>query len=351
MNSKEIVCENDSKNQQKQHDHDCNVDRTEADQWLSSNKKRTKASWSAAANGTYEKPEYLWTGFLKASVGGLIAAGGVGKSYLAMGIGAAIVTKPDLFPLITQADKTKKVVYLTAEDSLPILEERMECFCQELTPNELKIVEKQFEVHSIQGWTPELLTKDGLRNEKWINAIKRMAESNDLLMIDTLRKFHKANENDSGDMTHLTQILDEIATTTGCAILFLHHQSKSGTGTSDQTASRGSSSLVDNIRYQLSLSRMSESEGEKYGVAESLVNNFVRVDVSKSNYGKPIAPFFMRRLEGGVLKKAVLDTPVQVKKAKERKEEKQKVKSIDPSNPRSTSQINSYNQIFGGSNE
>ena len=326
MNSSTTINENDAIIQQKQHDQACEIDHTAADQWLSVSKKRTQASWTAAANGTYEQPEFLWNGFLRGSTGGLIAAGGVGKSFLSIGLGVALIAKPDLFPLVEAADPTKKVVYLTAEDPLCILEERMSHFCQELTLNELKIVESQFEIHSIQGWTPELLTKDGFRNEKWINAIKRMATDKDLLMIDTLRKFHKGNENDSGDMTHLTQILDEIATTTECAILFLHHQSKSGTGTSDQTASRGSSSLVDNIRYQLSLSRMSETEAEKYGVAENVIQNFVRVDVSKSNYGKPVIPFYMRRQDGGVLVKAVLDTPLQVKKTKERKEESQSQK-------------------------
>ena len=32
-------------------------------------------------------------------------------------------------------------------------------FCRELTPKELKIMESQFEIHSIQWRTTELLTK------------------------------------------------------------------------------------------------------------------------------------------------------------------------------------------------
>ena len=74
-------------------------------------------------------------------------------------IGKGKIRKPDLFPLIEEADSTKKVVYLTPKDSLPILEERMANFCRELTPKELKIMESQFEIHSIQWRTTELLTK------------------------------------------------------------------------------------------------------------------------------------------------------------------------------------------------
>ena len=90
-------------------------------------------------------------------------------------------------------------------------------------------------------------------------------------------------------MTHLIQILDEISSETGCAILFLHHVNKlatiSGQG-GNQAASRGSSALVDNIRYQINLSIMTEKEAEKMGVEDTARHEFVKLESSKQNYAK-----------------------------------------------------------------
>ncbi|KAG1246205.1 hypothetical protein G6F65_020809 [Rhizopus arrhizus] len=85
-----------------------------------------------------------------------------------------------------------------------------------------------------------------------------------------------------------------------------------------QQASRGSSVLVDNIRWQSYLSGMTQAEAEEWGVDEGQRGYFVRYGVSKANYGAPFQECWFRRHEGGVLKPAVLErqkrpTPAKLK--------------------------------------
>lgn len=130
------------------------------------------------------------------------------------------------------------------------------------------------------------------------------------MILDTLRRFHIEEENASGAMSQVVGRMEAIAAETGCAIVFLHHANKSASasGSGDQQqASRGSSVLVDNIRWQSYLSGMTQSEAEAWGVEDSQRGYFVRYGVSKANYGAPFKECWLRRHEGGVLKPAVLE--------------------------------------------
>jgi len=104
--------------------------------------------------------------------------------------------------------------------------------------------------------------------------------------------------------------MESIAAETGCSIVFLHHSSKGAVsmGASDQQqASRGSSVLVDNIRWQSYLASMTPGEAEAWGVEDSQRGFFVRFGISKANYGAPFSECWFRRHEGGVLRPAVLE--------------------------------------------
>src|SRR5574344_561993 len=74
-----------------------------------------------------------------------------------------------------------------------------------------------------------------------------------------------------------------------------------------QQASRGSSVLVDNIRWQSYLSGMTAAEAEEWGGDDSQRPYFVRFGVSKANCGAPFKDRWFRRHDGGVLKPAVLE--------------------------------------------
>ena len=120
-------------------------------------------------------------------------------------------------------------------------------------------------------------------------------------------------------MAGLLSQLERIVRLTGCTILFLHHSSKAAAmqGQGDvQQASRGSSVLVDNIRWQSYMATMNRDEATKYGVDEDRRSFFVRWGVSKQNYGKPIAECWLQRHEGGVLLPASLKAGSPSRRAK-----------------------------------
>ncbi|MCV6021454.1 helicase RepA family protein, partial [Escherichia coli] len=86
-------------------------------------------------------------------------------------------------------------------------------------------------------------------------------------------------ENASGPRAQVIGRRGAIAADTGCSIVFLHHASKGAAmmGAGDQQqASRGSSVLVDNIRWQSYLSGMTTGEAEEWGVDDTQRPYFVR---------------------------------------------------------------------------
>uniref|UniRef100_A0A1I7Z8J6 DUF2384 domain-containing protein n=1 Tax=Steinernema glaseri TaxID=37863 RepID=A0A1I7Z8J6_9BILA len=89
----------------------------------------------------------------------------------------------------------------------------------------------------------------------WFDGLRRAAEGHRLMVLDTLRRFHIEEENASGPMAQ------------GAAM--------AGAG-DQQQASRGSSVLVDNIRWQSYLSGMTLAEAEEWGVDEGQRGFFVR---------------------------------------------------------------------------
>ena len=132
---------------------------------------------------------------------------------------------------------------------------------------------------------------------EWFDGLKRAAEGRRLMVLDTLRRFHIEEENASGPMAQVIGRMEAIASK-GAAMM--------GAG-DQQQASRGSSVLVDNIRWQSYLSSMTSAEAEEWGVDDDQRRFFVRFGVSKANYGAPFADRWFRRHDGGVLKPAVLE--------------------------------------------
>lgn len=280
-------------------------------------KYTTILDWEKVFTGNVEPLDFVFSGFLAGSVGGIIAPGGAGKSYLGLGLCVSLACKDLLGLGIEPSDH--QVAYITAEDPLPVLYHRALSLSEHLSPEDRERVKKQIILQSIHGSTPQLLTSKGERDERWIEGLKRAASGKRMMIIDTLRKFHQGEENDSGHMTLLTQILDEIASETGCGILFLHHANKGATLNSqgaEQGASRGSSALVDNIRFQLNLINMSEAEAKEKGIDEASRSRFVRLVGSKANYAKNSGDHWLKRDKGGVLVKAHFNAPDVVERAK-----------------------------------
>lgn len=199
---------------------------------------------------------------------------------------------------------TGPVIYLPAEDPPTAIHHRLHALGAHLSAEERQAVADGLLIQPLIGSLPNIMASN------WFEALKRAAEGRRLMILDTLRRFHIEEENASGPMAQVIGRMEAIAADTGCSIVFLHHASKGATmmGAGDQQqASRGSSVLVDNIRWQSYLSGMTAAEAEEWGVDDSQRPYFVRYGVSKANYGAPFKDRWFRRHDGGVLKPAVLE--------------------------------------------
>lgn len=257
--------------------------------------------------------DYVLPNMVAGTVGALVSPGGAGKSMLILQLAAQIAGGPDL--LDVGEFPTGLVVYLPAEDPPTALHHRLHALGVHLTVEQRQTVAGGLLIEPLIGKCPNIMALG------WFDALKRAAEGRRLMILDTLRRFHIEEENASGPMAQVIGRMEAIAADTGCAIVFLHHVNKGATmaGAGDQQqASRGSSVLVDNIRWQSYLSGMTQAEAEEWGVDEGQRGYFVRYGVSKANYGAPFQECWFRRHEGGVLKPAVLErqkrpTPAKLK--------------------------------------
>jgi hypothetical protein len=198
------------------------------------------------------------------------------------------------------------VMYITAEDPEEILYGRIHNICKGMDVGARDVFYTNSRFYSGYGGNAPYLTTGKEKNLHIIDWLKGICITNKLVIIDTLTLFHNSNENDAGEMKFLIDVLKEIAYNTRCAIIFLHHANKgsmmSGNG-EEQFASRGSSVLTDNIRWQLNMTCMSKDEAKEYDVEMEGRKQFVKVTGAKMNYGNMGDGTWLRRniMLGGVL--------------------------------------------------
>jgi regulatory protein RepA len=263
---------------------------------------------------TEPKPrDYVLPGMIPGTVGSIVSPGGQGKSILALMLTHLVAGGIDLLDLGTFP--TGRVVYLSAEDNEDIIHERLYHIGSKLDTGLRESCSERIHAEDLTKVTPDLI--NGELAEEWRKEVERLASESRLLILDTLRSFHSADENNSQAMAVLIGHLRAIAARTGCAIIFLHHSSKalavSGQGDLQQ-ASRGSSVLTDNIRWQSYLAGMTDEESHKLAeedgqAVEDDRGYYVRFGISKQNYNSPFTEKWFKRGKGGILE------PVQLRLA------------------------------------
>jgi regulatory protein RepA len=255
--------------------------------------------------------DFVLPSLLSGTVGSIVSPGGQGKSMLALQLAHHISGFVDMLGLGEYP--IGRVVYLSAEDGGNILHHRLYEIGGRLGKKEREECAARLIIEDLTKYTPDLLHGD--KAEAWRTSIERAATNSRLLLLDTLRGFHSGDENDSQAMAVLMGHLRAIAARTDCAIVFLHHTSKalavSGQGDLQQ-ASRGSSVLTDNIRWQAYLAGMTTEESKSLSAedgAEPIGEEkgyYVRFGISKQNYGAPFTEKWFRRGKGGILEPATL---------------------------------------------
>lgn len=117
---------------------------------------------------------------------------------------------------------------------------------------------------STQMWESRIMTRDKTRPRlfdphfvPWAKEVKE-EHTADVMFFDTHRKFHDANENDSGEMSSVMEVFERLVDEVGMTIVFSTHLAKpSGVERSGNYAVRGSTVIPGAVdyHYQLRLSK------------------------------------------------------------------------------------------------
>lgn len=256
--------------------------------------------------------DFVLPGMLHGTVGALISPGGAGKSWTALQLAIQIASGIDTIGW-RHCLRKGSVAYLAAEDPISALHFRLHELGKLLSPALRAEVAEQLAIYPLVGGDERINLLDPTSE----HGLLEIALGCRLLILDTLRRFHAGSENDSGDMSKVVAAMEYTAAQTGASVLFLHHSSKSSAlgGTVDeQQSSRGSSVLVDNVRWQGFLSTMSKSEAKEMDVDPDKRRSFVRFGISKQNYGAPFEDVWFERGNAGILKVVKFENTVDSKK-------------------------------------
>lgn len=253
------------------------------------------------------EPDFIFSGFLTKTVGALISPGATGKSMWALQAAAAIASPdPAANTLGLAIHSHGPVLYLNLEDPESELARRVRALGKQLSPGARKSVAANFQISPLRGAAVDLLNKD------FKSKVVSAGEGKRLIIIDTLSRSHKRDENSNADMSQLVAELDSIERDTGAAILFLHHTNKlaalSGQGATQQAA-RGASALIDNARWCGNLVKMSEDEARSLFTPKSInihdaCELYVKFEVTKQNYGRGLPLTWYKRTGDGLLSPA-----------------------------------------------
>ncbi len=172
-----------------------------------------------------EKPDFVIDGLLP--VGGtamLAGSPGIGKSFLALGLGFSVATGMDFLGLRT---KQGAVVYIQSEIPRWAMAERIRSF--DCIPDDLIIyspTDLKLNLWEPDGFNKRRDTGSREKVESLTMAIRDRGAS--LVIIDPLIHFHTLPENDPDSIRHLFQIFRGIARVANCGILIVHHHRKIG---------------------------------------------------------------------------------------------------------------------------
>lgn len=251
--------------------------------------------------------DFVFPGFKSGTVGALVSPGATGKTMLALQVAVTVATGADLLDLADMDSAwrlvTGTVVFLTGEDPADVLDGRFNAIGRHLNTSQREAMYNNLAVAPLVGFGANMMSGE------WRHCIESVTRGARLVVIDTLSRFHQLDENNGGHMAGLLAYMEQLCRVNGTSVLFLHHTNKAGAfnGGDAQQASRGSSVLTDNARFQANLIGMGVAEAEKWGVDEECRRHFVRWSFPKLNYSAPIPDKWYRRHEEGVLKPAVLE--------------------------------------------
>lgn len=260
--------------------------------------------------------DFVLPGLLRGTVGMLVGPGGIGKSMLALAIGAAVAGRwpvaagsgGALFDTPTQG----AVAIAFGEDPALVIQHRQEAFISGLTAEQTAALDAAsgLDVRSTLGVDMRLVDTSckPYAPGPWVDELRQLCTGRRLVIVDCLSLLHDADENDNSAMAAVMRALTRVASETGCAILVLHHVGKgAGDGRADADRSRGASSITTSVRVQYDLRGPTDKEAKELGIHGENRWRWCKFATVKINYAAPIPPVWLQRGSGGLPVRADLD--------------------------------------------
>ena len=242
-------------------------------------------------------------------VAALIAAGGTGKSYLAMHIAVSSASGSSLFGKFIPT-KPARVVFISGEDDETEIKRRLHAVTYGMPVALVTSIDKNLHFIDLAD-AFELFTQKPAVGEvqitnvplRLVETIKKVAgDSVDLIIVDPVSRFRGGEENSASDTTRFVQSLQYLRDQLGATVLALHHVNKGAkTNGTSQNNARGSSAFIDGVRLVYELNALSDAEIEKAYGRQIIMPRVLTLSSVKSNYGAPIAPMILCKRTDGTL--------------------------------------------------
>jgi len=264
-----------------------------------------------------EPPEREWVleEVLPRGVVGLLASmGGAGKSYFIYRAGLSVATGLPFLGM--EVGEPGGFLYLAAEDDEDELHRRgltLIGHCASLAaeagiPFDREAVAERLYVTSRVA-QDNLLTRTVSSGEVEPTAlVERLAEAASAIpnlrvgVIDPVSRFRGGQANREEDATRFVETLERLRQETGATWLGLTHVSQAGIREGGgQEIVRGSTALVDGVRWVGTLQPLRRDQAGDYGLHEDEASRHLRFEIPKNNYAAPFDGLWIRREAGGVM--------------------------------------------------
>jgi hypothetical protein len=252
-----------------------------------------------------------------------VANSGLGKSYLMLQTGVAVVTGTPLLDGLYEISEPGAVYLLTTEDDRPTISVRLAAIKSELFKfKEAEFDEglKRFHIEFGTGKDTLLMKKDSAGNLSETDAyrllLRRVKQIRDLklIILDHLQRFMCGDGNGAAEATFFVSLVERLCQETGASCIIVGHTNKAaiagarsgkdahGAAALTQEAIRGSSALTASVRAQWLMMSCTQKDTKELGMPIVPHGKYLVAQMVKKNKGKPEEPFYLERGEGGVLK-------------------------------------------------
>jgi RecA-family ATPase len=251
---------------------------------------------------------YVFTGLLPNKIiAALIAAGGTGKSYMAIHM-AASAAAGAIFLDQFLSEKPIKVVLISGEDDRNELNRRLCAVTKNFSASHQSLIDNNLSIvdfsSSVELFTNKINYGETTITETPAKLIKmiqdKLGDEVGLIIIDPVSRFRGGEENSAPDTTRFVQTVQLLSEQLNATVLLVHHVNKNArTNGTGQNNARGSSALVDGVRLVMELNALSDKEmKDQFNIAPG-TKELLSLSVVKSNYGKKIMPITVEKTDDG----------------------------------------------------